>query len=472
MCCDGLTRLSPQGEVLLSLAESYALSEDQCSYTFKIREALWSDGTPVTAYDFEKSWKSSLNPSFPCPSAFAFYPIKNAQLAKEGKISVEEVGVKALDAKTLYVELRHPHPHFLELASQPWYYPYTERIAAHNQAFLEKKTDSYLSIGPFTIEYYKPQHVLSLKKNHSYWDEQAVQLEGIEVFFVADQNTELSMYDQGDIDWAGSPCSTLPIEAMLSLKPRKDFASYKVPGLYYYVFNTQNFPVNNANIRKALTLAIDRQALIEHVTQMDMEPATRLVPTLLKPLERPYFQDGDIEHAQEFFRQGCEELGLTPESFPTLTLSYNAGMTMHYKVVQAIQHQWKEALGVKTRLENLEWKVYLDALTRHQFQVARLGVISLCSDPGYFLELFAYQDGFGNYTGWYNPKFEELFLQSRYAADENTRLGFIQDAEELFLDEMPIAPLFFYTNSYLKKNYVKDVVLYNNQLDFKWTKIQ
>ena len=473
MCFDTLTRMDKNGNIGLSLAESYELSENQTCYLFKIRPAKWSNGELVTAYDFEKSWKSCLKPEFPCPSAFIFYYIKNAKLAKEGLLSVDDVGIKALDDHTLQIELLYPHPYFLELLATHCYNPYPESIAENNLAFFENNKHPFISLGPFYIESYKSQDKMVLRKNPHYWDKEAVYLDKMELFFVSDQNTELSMYEEGSIDWVGAPFSSLSTDALIQLKKRNDFYSYKIAGLYYYTFNTQAFPFNNANIRKAFTLSINRKALADHIFQNDQEPATRLIPTIINPLEKIFFQDADLIKAQQYFKQGCEELGLTLETFPNIALSYNATPIIHYKVAQAIQQQWRASLGVNSHLETLEWKVYLDSLKHHNYQVARLGYVSLCSDPSFFLELFAYEKGHNNFSQWYSKKFEQLFINSIKTIDYNQKLKIIEQAEELFLEEMPIAPLFFYTNSYLKKDYVNDVVLGKfNNVDFKWASIE
>lgn len=472
MCFDTLTRMDKEGNIGLSLAESYTLSEDQTCYVFKIREAKWSNGDLITAYDFEKSWKTCLKPEFPCPSAFILYYIKNAKLAKEGFVSVDDVGIKALDEDHLQIELLYPHSYFLELLSYLCYHPYPENIAENNVSFLENNKLPFISSGPFYIESYKSQDKIVLRKNPQYWDKDAVHLDRIELFFVADQNTELSMYEEGSVDWVGAPFSSLPTDAIRQLKKRKDFYSYKISALYYYVFNTQKFPLNNVNIRKALTLSINRKDLVDHVLQNDLEPATRLIPNITNPLKKIFFQDTDIIKAQQYFKKGCEELGITPETFPKITLSYNATPTIHYKVAQAIQQQWNTALGVSSDLETCEWKVYLDNLKHHNFQVARLGFTALSSDPSFFLEVFAYENGHQNHSRWYNSDFEQLFVKSIKTIDHDEKLKIIEQAEELFLEEMPIAPLFFYTNSYLKKDYVKNVVLGKfNNVDFKWATI-
>lgn len=467
MCFDGLTRINPEGEAVLSLAESCDISDDGLRYIFTLKEAKWSNGTLLTAYDFENTWKTLLDPSFPAPSALLFYCIKNAKQAKAGHVPVDTIGVKALDAKTLQVDLEYPHPHSFELFAG--FYPYSDRVAAHNLAFFEKKEPHFLSLGPFYIESYQPQHKISLKKNPNYWDHQAVHLEGIEIFFVSDQNTELSMYEQGEIDWAGSPSSTLPIEALPTLKEREDFFSYPVPGLYYYVFNTTKPPFNNANIRKALSLAIDREALSQHVIEMNMDPATRLLPPASFPRA---LQTPDYPKARDYFEKGCAELGVTVDTFPSISLSYNAGVGMHFKLVQAIQQQWKEVLGINSQLVTLEWKVYLDALSHRNFQVARLGASSPCRDPAFFLELFAYPDSAHNHGGWHNIRFEKLFKQALYSVNANQRAALIQEAEDLFLEEMPIIPLFFYKGSCLRRANIQNVVLTNYHFDFKWAKIE
>ena len=468
MCFEGLTRLKNDKPVL-SLAKSYTVSEDQREYTFKLKEAYWSDGTRITAHDFEESWKTVVRPDFPAMTANALYYVKNGKKAKEGKVPLDEFGVKAIDDETLHVVLEFPNPIFLSLIAHCAYFPYPERIAKINLKYLEDHSRPFISSGPFHPRKWHTQDRILFEKSKTYWDKDVVKLDEVHLSFVPDQNTELSMYEQGDLDWAGQPFSNLPSDSMASVKKREDFHSYKISGTYYYVFNTKKFPFTNKNIRKALALAVNRKDLIEHVFQVDHEPATSLIPNIVESLKKGLFNDADIVKAREYFRQGLEELELTPETFPKITLSHNTEPNIHFKVAQAIQQQWKKVLGISTGLQNQEWKVYMDSLAKEKFEVARMGISSLASDPAFFIEMFAYEIGGFDFSKWYNPKYESLYLQAMNTTNNKKRLEILYEAEEILMDEMPIAPLFFYSNNYLKRDYVKNVIVdAANNFELKW----
>jgi len=469
MCYDGLTRMGPSKEPVLSLAESFSLSEDKKIYIFKLKETCWSSGKPLTSYDFEQTWKQILSESFASPSCYAFYDILNAKKAKEGEVSHDQIGIKALDTRTLKIELCRPNPYFLHLLSTPIFYPYPESVAENNQHFIEKKENSFVGIGPFLITSWKPQDKMILQKNMTYFDESEVSLDKIEISFISDQNTELAMYEQGEIDWMGSPFSSLPSDAITSLKQRDDFFDAKIGGVYYYVFNTQKFPLTNASIRKALSYAINRKELIHHIFQTNTEPATKIIPSILSSNNAGYFEDGDIKKAKKLYEKGCTELGINPEDFPKITLSYNSAPSIHKKIAQAIQQQWKKNLGIQTALCTEEWKVFLDTLSKRNFEAARSGFASLTKDPSFFLEIFAYENAPINHSGWYNPLFSSYFEKAKEASDIKRRWDYINLAEELLLEQMPVAPLFFYTNCYLKKSYLSKVVIDElGYVDFKW----
>lgn len=464
VCFEGLTRLDPSGQPLPAAAEKIDISLDKKRYTFTLREANWSDGTPVTAYDFEKTWKTMLDPVFPCEFAVDLFIIKNARAAKLQRCSVDEVGIKALDDKTLQVDLEYPVPYFLSALSTHAFFAVPNHII---DAYPNWTEGHYISNGPFFLKEWRHHDRITFEKNPRYWDKDAVKLEKVHFSLVQDEATELSMFENNELDWAGYPLSSLPIDAAPSLEKKGGLGRYPIAGTYFYVFNTKEFPFNNVNIRKAFSLAINRQSIVVNVTQTGQIPATGLVPPTMWKTRLPYFQDNDLAEAQKLFALGLKELGVTAEELPSITLSYNTN-SAHHKIAQAIQEQWHQAFGIQVKLENKEWKVFLDELRQHKFQIARMGGLASVNDPSNFLDYYRYLSSSNNHTQWTHPQFTELLEKADHTADAEKRLALLQEAEKILIDEMPIAPIYFYTGTYLKKPYVKGISLSElNDLDLK-----
>lgn len=456
------------GTAHLSLAEKIDVSPDQKTYTALIRQASWADGHPVTAYDFETSWKTILDPSFPSEAATDLFVLKNARAAKMKKCGVEEVGVKALDAHTLQIELDHPIPTFLSMLSTHCFLPTPNHIVFDHPDWADKHTSYYVTNGPFSLKQWRQSDRIILEKNESYWDKEHVTLERIHLFIIEDETTELSLFENNELDWAGSPLSSLPFDALASLK---QVHTYPMAGTYYYTLNTKDPLLKNVKLRRALALSINRKEIINHITQSGQLVATSFIPPPLFQ-EKSYFTDGDVNEARRCLQLAFEELHLSSETFPILTLSYNT-LSSHHKIAQAIQNQWRNALGIKVRLENKEWKVYLDEQRHHQFQIARMGGIANNYDPISFLDRFRYLSSDENFSQWTNPHFTELLEQADATIDSKERTDLLLKAEKILMDEMPVIPIYFYTGSYLKKSYVKDVYLSELcDLDFKWTYLE
>ena len=466
---DGLTRIGEDGKPHESVAEKIDISEDGLTYTFHLRDSKWSNGDPVTAHDFEYAWKHALEPSVAANYAYQLYYIKNAQAFNTNKAKAEDVGVKALDDKTLEVKLENPTPFFLELTAFYTYYPVNKKVAEADPKWAtEAKT--HVGNGPFKMETWEHKSKLVLVKNENYWDKDAVKLDKIDFSMVEDENTELSMFDNGDLDWAGAPLSALPTDAIPALKESGKMQVHAIAGTYLYKFNTEQAPFNNAKIRKAFAYAIDRQSIVDNVTQANQQPAMGLVPPTMAVASEPYFKDNDIETAKKLLEEGMKEEGLT--KLPTITLSYNTSEG-HKKIAEAVQDQWKKAFGIDVKLENKEWKVYLDDLHQGKFMIGRSSWSGDFNDPINFLELFKFKNGGNNDTKWENPKFQELRNQSALEKDEAKRKQILADAEKIFMDEMPAAPIYYYTHSYVKNDKVKGVVLDGlGFVDYKWATIE
>ncbi|HEY4601804.1 MAG TPA: peptide ABC transporter substrate-binding protein [Cerasibacillus sp.] len=465
---EGLMRVNQDNEVEEAMAESYEVSEDKLTYTFKIREdAKWSNGDPVTAHDFEYAWKWVLDPdNADTDYAYQLYPIKGAQDAKENGGSLDDIGVTVEDDHTLVVELEQPTAYFLELTAFYTYFPVNHKVVDGNDKWAQEASEDYVTNGPFLLESWKHKDEIVLKKNEDYWDADTVNFETINMYMIDDENTAKQMFDSGELDWLGSPTDSVPLAAIPAYKSEGILNIAPQSGIYYYAFNVEEEPFNNVNIRKAFALAINRQGIIDNITQGEQQPAMALVPSaIFAKNEQGYFNDNDVEEAKKYLEKGLEELGL--DSLPNVKLSYNTSEA-HGAIAQAVQDMWKENLGVEVELNNEEWAVYLDSMGAGNFQVGRMGWIADFNDAINFLEIFETVGG-NNYTNWENAEYQELLKKSRTETDIDAREELLHQAEDIFMEELPIAPVYFYTNVWTKKDYVKDVeVSPLGVVQYKW----
>ncbi|NBI31290.1 peptide ABC transporter substrate-binding protein, partial [Chengkuizengella marina] len=368
---DGLTRLNPEtNEYEPSAAEDVQVSDDLLTYTFTIRDHSWTNGDPVTAHDFEYAWKRALDPATAADYAYQLYYLKNGADANAGDVSLDEVGVRALDDKTLEVTLENPTPYFLELTAFYTYMPVNKSIVEANENWANDATDLYATNGPFKLTKWEHGSEVELVKNEDYWNVDAVKLQTINFSMVEDESTELAMYEAGDLDWAGAPFSSLPTDAMAPLKESGDLITQEIAGVYWYKFNTEIAPFDNEKMRKAFSYAINRQEIIDYVAQGNQKPALGAVP-LSMPLNPDGYFDPTVEEAQKLFDEALAEMGLSSaDELPPIVLNFNTSEG-HQKIAQAIQEQWNQAFGIQVTLENVEWGVYIDKLHEGDYQIGR-----------------------------------------------------------------------------------------------------
>jgi oligopeptide transport system substrate-binding protein len=467
---EGLTRGGKDGKPEYAMAEDVQVSDDLKTYTFTLRDAKWTNGDPVVAEDFVYAWKWALDPANQASYAYQLYYVKGAQAINEGKGAADTLGVKAIDEKTLEVTLENPTPYFLELTAFYTYYPVNHKVATADANWHTEAGENYVSNGPFKMTEWSHQDKIVLEKNSDYWDAEAVKLEKIEMYMINDPNTELSMYDNGELDRAGSPFGTLPTDALPQLKESGDLIVKPIAGTYWYKFQTEVPPLNNKNIRKALSYSINRKAIVENITQGGQIPAMAAVPPSMIPEnEQGYFADADLAKAKEFLQAGLDEMGLKDASeLPNITLSYNTSEA-HQKIAQAVQDMWKNDLGVNVTLDNAEWAVYIDKLHKGDYMVGRMGWLGDFNDPINFLELFREKNGGNNDTFWENAEFKQLLADSQKETDPDARMQMLKDAEAIFMDEMPVAPIYFYTNVWVENENLKDVVVSGlGDVQLKW----
>ncbi len=472
MLFEGLMTFDLKGNLIPALARSYNISADLKTYTFTLRDCNWSNGEPITAYDFEYSWKKIIGGNGKGSSVHNYYPIKNVRSIIKGEKSVDEAGVKAIDAKTFVVELEYPAPYFLEAVATCSFFPVNAKIDKTYPEWVTQVGDLFICSGPFVLEKHKHNDELILLKNPEYWDAEHVKLPGIKIAIVKEANTQLIMYEKGELAWIGKPFSLLPPDAVPTLKNHHEFCFVPSMGVHWYFINTGIFPFNNKKMRKAFSYAIDRKKITDHVVQTGEEPAFGVLPKTLEISSVPYFSDNNLTEARKLFAEALQELGITKEQLPQIVLSYHTH-EYHQRTAQVIQEQWENAFGIQVKLEQEEWKVHYQKLLSGNYQIGCMSWHSWLRDPIYIMQTFRYRFDGINMSRWENPQYQRLLDAAEQESNKEKRRAIFFEAEKLLMEEMPIIPIYFTSICYAKKNGLKDVYVSDlNQIDFRWASFE
>lgn len=456
MYLQGLTKMDAHSTTSPGLAEKIEISPDGLTYYFHLRNAVWSDGTPIEAKHFVNSWRASIDPKHPSPSAHLFYPIKNASAIAKGLIPPEELAAVAETERLLVVTLEHPCPYFLELTSFCTLFPAPPSHEKSPDVLLTENPKEILSSGPFKIASYSKEKIV-LEKNHLYWDKGHVYLDEVHIYLVESSSKALKMYEQNDLSITQIAFSEMPKETLSDFMLTNEVFAQPISATTSCKFNTKLFPFSNKNIRKAFGIAINRKEIIENVSLLDNLIATSIIPPILvnklydekRELE-PVNDEELVEQARQLLEEGLKELGLKKSSLNGITYTYsNSALGKH--LAQAIQHQIFRALGINLTLEECSFKNYLDKLKRGDYQVLQIQWIAQFNDPISILGRFKNRSEPGNYTFWENRAFEELIDASNHCLDPLKRLEILKVAEEIFMDDLPETPLYHWSYAYLKK---------------------
>ncbi|WP_039071200.1 peptide ABC transporter substrate-binding protein [Brevibacillus borstelensis] len=460
---DGLTRLDEAGNPINSIASDMKVSDDKTTYTFALRDATWSNGDPVTAHDFEFAWKHALDPKTGSQAAYQFYSLKNAQAFAAGKAARDDVGVKALDDKTLQVVLEHPMPFFPTLVS--FLMPINKNVAESNPDWA-KDPKTLVGNGPFKLDTWEHKNKLVLVKNDTYWERDVVKLERIEFSMISDANTELAMFENGDLDWAGGPISSLPVDAVEPLRREGKLVAKPKATSYYIRFNAERPPFTNAKIRKAFAYAINRKEIADNIGQAGQTPLMGITPITASLKPDGFFADNQPEEARRLLAEGMKELGIS--RLPRISYLYNTN-DRNRAIAEALQAVWKKQLGVDVKLVNKETKVYLDDQEQGNFEIARSSWTADYNDPVNFLQKFIEKYSSSNITRWHNPVYTELIKKSYRETAEQKRRQILLEAEALLMEEMPLTGIFSDVNAWVQSEKVKGVrVDPLSKIDFKW----
>lgn len=472
---EGLVRYNKDGKIEKGsgLAKDWKISDDGLTYTFYLRDAKWSDGNPITAYDFEYAWKRALDPKTGSQYAYQLYYIKGAEEYNSGKGSADQVGVKALDEKTLQVTLKAPAPQFLGLTSFVTYLPLEKSVYEKYGDKVGSDPSTMVFSGPFIIKEWNHEQNIVLEKNPNYWDKDNVKLDKINFSMIKDNNSLVQNYDTGALD-----SIFIPGDYIDKYKDSPEFHTYALATVWYLQFNNKDKIFKNANIRKAFTLAVNRELFVKEVMKNGSIPAEAVVPPGIPGYNGDfrseagpgYFKDNDVAQAKEYLQKGLKELGLS--KLPTIKfLAGDTDTAKKYSV--ALQQMWNQALGVQVEIQNVAFKVRLDMMDRGDYQIVLAGWGADYNDPMTFLDMWETNNG--NNTAFYsNPEYDKLIEQAKVNGDPKSRVEEMIQAEKILMEDMPIGPLWFQARAYVVKPYVKNLYFpaFGPDWEMKWTYIE
>jgi oligopeptide transport system substrate-binding protein len=487
-CMEGLVRLNPDGTVGKGLAESYEKQDTESGgeiWTFKLRDAKWSDGTPITAKDFEDAWFRAISPDVASQYSYQLTDtagIKNADKYFAGEITDKsQVGIKAVDDKTFQVELTRKVPFFLSLTSFTTFIPVQSAAVTKFGDTYASAADKMVYSGPYVISEWNHEQNLNLKKNDSYWDAETVKLQEIKGDMITDSNTFINLYDTDELDMTGVPSDFLE-----KYKDSAEFGSAAEATTWYIQYNCEDEYLKNLNIRKGLSFAIDGKSFVDNVLANGSILADGLTPTLLpgkggkefaenrKELldKKEYtFPTFDKTKAKEFFEAGLKELGITAQQFQEhVTFLTDEGDTAK-KQAAAIQGMWKQNLGIDVKIESVSFKIRIDRYDRKDYTTTFAGWGADYNDPLTFMDLWV--TGSGNNTAfWSNAAYDEDIKKAVNGTGDE-RIDAMLDGEKILAEELPIFPIFYRARNFLTKPYVKDIVRFpvGADIEFKWTYI-
>lgn len=439
----GLTRVTDKNEVANDLAESISISEDGLTYIFTLKKAYWSDGSRITAKEFEKNWKTVLSPDFPAPNAQMLYCITNAKKAKEGNCSMDKVGIEALDITKLKVSLNEPTPFFLRLTASCTFFPMKHSI--------DKK---HLSSGPFVLDKWEHNNQLLFSCNPKYHNQKKIGADKLELIVVENEETALKMFEQGELDYVGGCMCSLPLDLISQYIQDKKVNFMPLAATAELHFNTNIPPFNNLKIRKAVSLALNCNEIIQAIAPFPAKPAISLVPTMLKRAgATPPVMEGD---AKTLFQEGLKEEGL--ENLQEINFLYTIS-EMNDKIGQVIQQQLRENLGLTIHLERVDFKYFLHRLERHDFMMAKGGWTAQFNDPINILTRYKYSRNETNYSNWEKNSYKKILDKSTHAKTPMERLKILEKAEQILNNESPVYPLFQWDDCYIQSPKVNDVYI-------------
>ena len=442
---EGLMRVDPKtAQPIPGLAERYEISPDFKTYTFHLRtNAVWSTGERITARDFVYSWFRVLDPATASEYFGQLLYIKNAKRWFNKQLTNrEQVGIRAPDDFTLQVELENPTPFFLDLCA-------FQTLSIVPRHLIEPHRDRWMRVrplsvnGPYQLESWRLNDRIRLRANPRYWDAANTGCEVIDLLPIRSASTAFNLYERGKVDIIWDK-EFIPSDLYQTLRERQDFHGFNYLGTYFLRFNTTRKPLDNPLVRRALALTIDKQRLIDKILKTGETNAQQLVPPYTAnslPIDAPGY---DPETARRLLREAGFKDGNGFRTIEYLFESVAGGASVHSRVGVELQQMWRETLGIRLELRQMEKQVYLKAQRSLDYDVTRSSWMGDYNDPVTFLGLFRANDG-NNRTGWKNARYDELMDRAAREPGLARRKEILREAETLLIrDEAPIVPVYYF----------------------------
>ncbi|MBW5389143.1 peptide ABC transporter substrate-binding protein [Brachyspira hampsonii] len=458
---EGLTSKDKDGNIIGGAAESWDISEDGLTITFHLREnAKWSDGKNVVADEFVYSFRRLADPKTASSYSFLISSVKNADKILKGELPIEELGVEALDDKTFAVYFESPTAYFLELAAVPIFSPLRKEVISDNWTY---SPDTYIGNGPYKMIDRKPDEIISLELNTNYWNKDAIIAKRIDFVMFSDVSTAYAALKEGSILYSYK----IPTADVDLLREEGYLVTTPSLGTAYYALNNTNEVLKDKRVRRALSLAIDRNYIVENITKLGEIPAAAFIPYGLKDVNGDFRENGggyysvkkeDYKANIEEAKKLLEEAGYTNgENFPVLEFKTNPGTGV--TIAEAVQQMWKENLNIDMTITQEEWSVFQrNRQTRH-YVVCRADWLGDYMDPMTFADLFVSTSA-GNRVGYNNPEYDRLILEAKNTIDNKIRMANMHKAEDKLIGEdMAFIPIYHYTSSSMQSPKLKNVLV-------------
>ena len=442
-----------EGNTIPGVAESWETTDNK-TFTFHLRkDAKWSNGDPVTAEDFVYSWQRAVDPATASPYAWymEYTKMVNAKDIVAGKKDKSELGVKAVDANTLVIELETAVPYFVMMMGHTTVKP-VHKATVEKYGDQWTKPDHFVGNGAFSVDKWVVNERLVLKRNDQYWNNDKTVLNKVTFLPIENQVAEMNRFLSGEIDFTNE----LPVEHFKRLK-KEHAEDVSVAGnlcTYYYIFNTKKAPFDDVRVRKAISYAIDRNIVSDAILAQGQKPAYFLTPEITAGFnpELPAYGKMSQKERNEEAARLLEEAGYGKDNPLNFNLLYNTSEN-HKKIAVALGSMWKKTLGLKVTLENQEWKTYLSSKDSGDFEVARAGWCGDYNEASSFLTLMKSNNTTGG-VHYDSAEYDQIIDKALNSTSAEEREALYLEAEALMAKDMPIAPIYQYVKSRLLNPHV------------------